>query len=122
MTGEALRIIEAWFADERFVRVVTGNAGNAPVLWIAEIAGTLRQPIGLKANVAGAAEIWHGHHLFVAPVATAAKALREGISRQVRRREDPRLGWLTGLGGGHMRCGWAVTRFTTDAGRQPLHT
>ena len=85
MTGEALRIIEAWFADERFVRVVTGDAGNAPVLWIAEIAGTLRQPIGLKANVTGSTEVCHAHHFFIAPVAAAAEVLRKRISRQVRR-------------------------------------
>ena len=120
MTGQALRIIEGWLADDRFVRVVTSDAGNAPVLWIAGIAGTLRQTIGLKAKIASVTEVWHRHHLFKASVTAAAETLREFISGHVFRREDTGLGWLARLNGSHMRRGRAVTSFATDAWNQAL--
>ena len=74
MTSHALRVVTERIVFDRLVRVVAGGAGDAAVVGI--VTGAIGDAVGLKANVADAAQTFQ-RNLLPTAMARAAELLRQ---------------------------------------------
>lgn len=115
MTSSAFRVIETLIVFQAIVRVMTCDTADS---WISFVSRTVKDPIGLVADVVDTVLAGQVQDLFETAMTSTTEFLREFVAIQLCGREDLQIDYVVSLHGCNVFISRSVARLAANPGNQ----